>query len=30
MELVLERISKKVGGKPWLHEMDLALHSNAA
>ena len=29
MELVLERISKKVGAQTWLYDMDLALHSNA-
>ncbi|HQY39315.1 MAG TPA: ABC transporter ATP-binding protein [Giesbergeria sp.] len=29
MELVLERISKKVGAQTWLYNMDIALHSNA-
>ena len=29
MELVLERVSKKVGTQQWLQPMDLALHSGA-
>ena len=29
MELVLERIGKKVGAQTWLYDMDLALHSGA-
>ena len=29
MELVLERISKRVGGQTWLHPMHLELESGA-
>ncbi|WP_460480077.1 ABC transporter ATP-binding protein [Comamonas humi] len=29
MELVLDRITKRVGAETWLHSMDMALHSGA-